>query len=312
MELRTFDEYARQHHGLITRDAAIRCGMSRTGWYRALAEGELAPIYAGVARLYGTPVTREQTIAAAVLAAGPGAMASHRSAALLWGVPRPDADPIDVMLSNRAREATLPGVIVHRPRDRKDLSPVLRRNVRCSNVLRFLCDLGAVDEPTVSLAVGHVVTTGLASPAALRLAVDVHARRGRHGVPALRRALDDWVIDGKPVDSVLEKAMQRLIQAHGLPAVEFHAKVAGFEVDFRIIDAPIVLECDGWEHHAKTPAQQTRDAARDSELVAAGLVPVRFTYRQITRHPVREADRLRRIVMRWAPHLLLGGTRLDR
>jgi very-short-patch-repair endonuclease len=203
----------------------------------------------------------------------------------------------------------LPGVVVHRPRDRRDLSPVLRQNVRCSNVLRFLCDLGAVDEPSVSGAVGHVVTNGLASPRALRAAVEVHARRGRHGVPALRRALEEWIIDGKPVDSVLEKAMQRLIESHGLPPVEFHARVAGFEVDFRVVGSPIVLECDGWEHHAKTPVQQARDAARDGELVAAGLVPVHFTYRQITRHPARAAERLRRIIYRWAPHLLLGGIR---
>ena len=54
----------------------------------------------------------------------------------------------------------------------------------------------------VPVAVGHVVTTGrLASPAALRTAIDRHARRGRPGVPALRDALDDWVLDGKPVDS---------------------------------------------------------------------------------------------------------------
>jgi very-short-patch-repair endonuclease len=309
VELRAIDQYAQDHHGLITREAAMRHGLSRVGWYRALADGSLAAVHPGVARVYGAPITRTQQIAAAVFAAGRGAMASHRSAALLWGVPRPDTDPIDVMLDDRRRETTLPGVLVHRPRDRRDLSPVLRQNVRCSNVLRFLCDLGAVDEPSVSAAVGHVVTNGLASPRALRAAVEVHARRGRHGVPALRRALEEWIIDGRPVDSVLEKAMQRLIEAHGLPAVEFHARVAGFEVDFRIVDSPIVLECDGWEHHAKTPVQQARDAARDGELVANGLVPVRFTYRQITRHPARAAERLRRIIRRWAPHLLLGGIR---
>ncbi len=100
-------------------------------------------------------------------------------------------------------------------------------------------------------AVGHVVTNGLASPVALRAAVDVHARRGRHGVPAFRDALDEWVLDGKPTDSVLEPAMHRLVDDHGLPPVEFHAVIGGYEVDFWIIDSPVVLECDGWETHGR-------------------------------------------------------------
>jgi hypothetical protein len=186
-----------------------------------------------VARLVGTADTPEQRIAAAVLAAGKGAMASHRSAARLWGVPS-------------------------------------------------VCDLGAVDPETVPAAVGHVVTTGLAPPAALRKAVDVHARRGRHGVPAFRDALDEWVIEGKPVDSVLEPAMRRLREANRLPPMEFHAVICGYEVDFWI----------------------ERDRIRDAHLTTAGYITVRFTHRQLTQRHVQTADRIRGVVQRWAPQLL--------
>jgi very-short-patch-repair endonuclease len=151
-----------------------------------------------------------------------------------------------------------------------------------------------------------VVTVGLASPAALRKAVDRHARRGRPGVPALRDALDDWVLDGKPVDSLLEPAMQRLLECHGLPPAEFHPKIARYEVDFRIIDSPILLECDGWSTHGLDRSQFERDRTRDAELTAMGYVVLRFTYRAITTRPGREADRIRRNVLRWAPHLLGG------
>ena len=72
--------------------------------------------------------------------------------------------------------------------------------------------------------------------------------------PAFRRALDEWVIDGKAVNSKLESAMRRLFQRYGLPPYEFHAIAGPYEVDFRIVGTPIVLECDGWEFHAKTPA----------------------------------------------------------
>jgi hypothetical protein len=80
--------------------------------------------------MIGSPDTPEQRIAAAVLAAGPGALASHRSAARLWGVPRDAADPVDLILVDRARQSTLGGVVVHRPRDHLDLSSVRRAGIR--------------------------------------------------------------------------------------------------------------------------------------------------------------------------------------
>jgi very-short-patch-repair endonuclease len=158
----------------------------------------------------------------------------------------------------------------------------------------------------VSAAVGHVLSARLASPAALRKAIDRHSRRGRAGVPAFRAALDDWLIQGRPADSELEKAMRRLFDDHHLPPFEFHAVLAGLEVDFWIVGSPIVLECDGWEWHAQTPAQQTRDAERDAILTEAGFVPVRFTYGQVVRQPAKQARRIFAILQRWAPDLVLG------
>ncbi len=306
MDTGSLDSYALEHHGLITRGAAGDRGMSRATWFRAVADGRFELLHPGVARLPGSAQTREQAIGAAVLATSPGSLASHRSAAYLWGVPRPEDDPVEVIVTRRTRTPELDGVIVHRPRDLKDLKPVLRQNIRTTNVLRLLCDLGAVDPTAVSNAVGHVVTTRLASPVALRAAIDRHSRRGRHGVPAFRAALEEWVIDGKPVDSVLETAMHRLLLDHRLPPAEFHAKLAGYEVDFWIIGTPVVLECDGWEFHAKTRPQQEADGARDAELVAAGYITIRFAYRPMMQHPAALAQRIRNVLRRWAPHLDLG------
>ena len=136
----------------------------------------------------------------------------------------------------------------------------------------------------------------MASPVALRTAVDVHTRRGRHGVPAFRAALDEWVIDGKPADSVLEPAMRALVAKYGLPPVEFHRVILGYEVDFWVIDSPIVLECDGWDSHGRNRVQFEKDRRRDQELTAEGYITVRFTYRQITRQAAAQADRIRRVI----------------
>jgi len=285
--------------------------MSTPTWHRWVASGRLDQLYPGVARLPGTAWTREQGILAAVLACGSGALASHRSAAHLWGVERPPSDPIDVILPVRTRRADVSGVVVHRPRDHRDLAPVLRAGVRTTNVLRFLCDLGAVDESGVSAAVGTVLLRTLARPRDLQRAINVHARRGRHGVPALRRALAEWTLDDKPVDSVLERAMSDLLARFALPRAEFHAVIAGHEVDFWIVGTPIVLECDGWEHHGRTKVQHDRDAERDNDLLLAGYVVVRFTYRAIHLRPADVAARIRAALHRWcSPGRHLGADSL--
>ena len=304
MDLQRLEPFAADNHGLVTRHAAARVGISKAAWYRAVGSGLLHALHPNVARMPGSPATREQRIAAAVLAAQPGAMASHRSAAHLWGIPRPDDDPIDVMLVERTRGLALDGVTLHRPRDDKDLSPVLRSNVRTSNILRLLCDLGAVDPPGVRDAVLHIVTTGIASPLALRTAVDVHSRRGRHGVPAFREALGEFVIDNKPVDSVLESKMAEVAVTYGLPPLKFHATVCGYEVDFLVIGTPVVLECDGWDSHGRNRLQFERDRHRDATLLAAGFITIRFTWRQLTRQPGKVAQRVREIVARFTPNWL--------
>jgi very-short-patch-repair endonuclease len=296
MRLSDFDDWARAHHGVVTLEQS---GMSRSAWYRAIDAGTLIQIHPLVARLPGTPDTPEQRIIAGVAAAGDGALASHRSAARLWGVPRPDDDPVDVIDARSGTQASLQGVIVHRPSDRKRLTPQRRFQIPCTNVLRTLADLGAVDRPAVRDAVGHVVALRLADLPALENAARSHSRQGRPGIPALRDAIDEWAIDDKPADSVLEMAMARLIRRHRLMPVVFHPVIEGYEVDFRVIDTPVILECDGWAHHGLDRRGFERDRNRDADLVAAGWIVVRFTYRAITCSPAAVARRIRAATDRW-------------
>jgi hypothetical protein len=154
MRLADFDARARANHGIITFE---KSGLSRSAWYRAIAAGTIQQIHPFVARLPGTPDTPEQRIAAAVYAVGAPALASHRSAARLWGVPRPDADPVDVILIGARRDLALDGVVLHRPTDRNRLTPQRRAGIPCTNILRTIVDLGAVDPAGLHSAVGHAI-----------------------------------------------------------------------------------------------------------------------------------------------------------
>jgi hypothetical protein len=119
------------------------------------------------------------TLAAAVLAIGDGALASHRSAARLWGAARPDTDPVDLIAPNGRRDDDLDGVVIHATRDLKPLRPQRRSGIACTNILPTLVDLGAVDAEGVGDAVGHALVTKLVDLRALETTLADHAGKGR-------------------------------------------------------------------------------------------------------------------------------------
>jgi very-short-patch-repair endonuclease len=304
VDLSIIEPWALRHHGLITRAAATEAGVSRASWYRALAAVRLELVQPGVARLWGSPRTREQRIAAAVLAIGRGAVASHRSAAFLWGVDRPSRDPVDLVVARNQRIPDLAGVEIHRPTDRADLVPTVRDGIPVTNPLRMLCDLAAVDPRGIAAAVEQVVIAGLVLPTGLRALVDRHGRPGRTGIAALQRAVESWPLGDKPAGNVLEPAMARLLADHDLPPAEFHPIIEGLEVDFRIVGTPVVVECDGWEFHVTSRVQFALDRERDAVLSAAGYVVVRVTWEHVVRRAGTTARRIESVIRRWSPSAL--------
>lgn len=261
-------------------------------------------LHRDVARLYGAPITIELQIQAAVLAAGRDAIASHRSSARLWGVDRSSDDPVDIIFSQRPRRARLRGVVVHRPRDIQQLRPVWRQGIPATDPLRTLVDLGAVDPDGVGDALTYFVIAGLVTPRAVRAALVRHSQHGRHGVVALRKALDRWSIGEKPVDSDLESLMAEILATFDLPPAEFHAEVGGYEVDFWVVGTPVVIECDGWSTHGIDRDQFEFDRVRDADLLAKGFVTHRTTWRQMTTNPRAVARRIEAAVAQWSPEVL--------
>jgi hypothetical protein len=283
-------DLALRQHGLLTRAQLGEAGVSRDAWYRAQRAGRLIGVAPGVAALPGAAATEVQRILAATLWAG--GVASHRSAAYLWdaaGAP----SVVDVTLEDRRRRDAPGWICVHRPRDRAELRSVPRRGVYVTNPLRTLVDLGQVAPEAVSSVLAAMLGSGLVSHAAVQASVRRHSRRGRHGVVALRSALEAWSIAGKPPDSHLELVMADLLVRGGLPAAVFHHRVRGFEVDFCFPVERVIVECDGWEVHGRDRAQFERDRRRDAALIADGWIVLRFTWSQITQHPGWVCDVIR-------------------
>jgi len=74
---------AQAQHGVLSRHQALGEGLSASAIDRRLAAGEWVRVFQGVYRLAGVQITWEQRVMAGCLAAGPDAVASHRSAATL-------------------------------------------------------------------------------------------------------------------------------------------------------------------------------------------------------------------------------------
>ncbi len=300
MKLQLLDSFAQRHHGLVNSTAAARVGISRATWYRAIASGQLEQLYPNVVRTWGAAETFEQRALAAAWAAGPDALTSHRTSAALWTVQRPPDDPLDVLLPSRARHSLPGGVVIHRPKDRLDLRPIMRSRVPTTNPMRMLLDLGAVDPDGVSAALLTVLTQRVASPAAIRAALFRHARKGRAGITALRVALEQWLDEELPPDSVLEQAMYDLVREFDLPPVEFHPMVLGYEIDFRATGTPVLIECDGWGSHGLDRNQFEFDRIRNSELVGAGYILTHVTWSQLRSDRKATAGRIRNVINRWS------------
>jgi hypothetical protein len=228
---------------------------------------------------------------AAVLACGPGAALSHRSAAALWKFGKEHEDYIDVTV-RRASESRIRGIRCHR---RPTLPPTAitnRQNIPLTQPVQTFLDLATVTGPKgLERAINEADKRDVIDPDLLRKALDAHA--GEPGVRPLRRILDKHTF--RLSDDELEVLFRPLAAAVGLPTPLTKVKLDEFEVDFFWPDLGLVVETDGWRYH-RTPAAQTRDALRFQEHTAAGLTPLRFSHWQVKHEPRHVESVLRRTV----------------
>ena len=304
--LGTFAQFSRSPHMILVRDEIVSHGYSMKSWRTARDTGLISEVHPGVAVVPGRELDPIARIAAAVAAVGDGAMASHRSATFLWGAGPAPNDVVDVLRPDRPGRLRFEKVVVHRPRDLEDLHMLEVNGIPVSNPLRTLLDLGAVDRWGVDRALQAFVIKGLVTPASVDNALMRHSEHGRHGLVALRNALHRLVLTEKPPDSVLEEEMARLARRFGLPPLEFHARISGYEVDFLVTGRRLYIECEGWTYHGLDKEQFEFDRVRAAHLLANGYVGLRFTWAQIVRRPHFVAQQIKKTLALWSETLRSG------
>lgn len=278
---------AAAQHGVVSRAQLTACGIPQSTVSEWARRGRLNRIRAGVFAVAGAAGSDYQTLMAAVLAAGEGAVASHRSAGWLWGF----LDELVLELTvPRGRRPRISGVIVHHPLEIAGTRHSIRKGIAATNPMRTLCDLGGVVPiETVSDAMERALTDRLVSTRALRAEVERLTVTRRRGAAVVRAALDARALSDRPPDSVLESRMATLFRRFRLPkAVYQHTVRFGgrfiARVDFAYPDCLLAIEVDGHDSR-KTPAQLRADLARQNRLVGAGWTVLRFTWADVVDRP---------------------------
>ena len=289
--VRTTLAQAFAQYGLLTPEQFQAEGRSARAFQRAVHRGELIELQRNIALPKAISPTPEQRIAAAVAAAGPTALASHLSAAFLWGFDT-RITKVDVIVPARSRSVQLRGSRLHRPRDLDDLTALPKRGIPCTHALRTVLDAGAVaNYHTVRELLEFLLSTRQVTLPAVFRVVERHARPGRHGIRALRAAANEIARLGRPADSELEHRMARLLSESVLPRASFQYRVGRYVLDFAFVDEMIDVECDGWgKYHDKKQFEHER--VRDAWLQARGWLVIRFTWSMIVNRPTLVAARL--------------------
>ena len=128
-----------------------------------------------------------------------------------------------------------------------------------------------------------------------RLREEVEGRRNSAGAAVLRALLDRDTF--RPTDTELERMFLRVVRRAGLPLPETQVQLNRYRVDFHWPALRLVVETDSLRYH-RTAATQRRDAIRDREHAAAGLVSLRFTYREVRDEPDVVAASLSEVIGR--------------
>ena len=281
---RTVAWIAARQLAVVTFAQLQSAGLNRGEIANRLAEGSLHRRHRGV-YLVGSPLlVPGANELAALLACGPGAQVSHRSAAALWGIAT-GYETVQVTVVGRHCRSR-PGIDVTQvkqldPRDRR-----IKDGIALTAPARTLVDFAADAE-------NDELEQAMSEARALRLVRDDEieaalARAGnRGGVGRLRAFLR---VETEPgyTRSDGERRMRRVLRAARLPQPVCNAPIGRYRADFLWPDHKLVVEVDGYQFHGHRQAFE-RDRRKDQALLAAGYRVLRVTWRQLRDEPLAVA-----------------------
>ena len=271
---------AARQHGVVARRQLLDAGVPGHIVDDRVATRRLVLLHRGVYALGHAELRREGHWLGVVLACGPSAVLSHRTAAIHWGIWEGPVSPVHVTTPRNAGRKARRTLVAHRadlPADER----TRRAGIPTTSVARTTLDL-AID--VRGRALEQVVRRSSRQRLFdLREHWTVIERRPHHpGSVALGGLLA--VLRGTgtaDLRSRMEIAFMQLCDDFDLPRPLANRVVCGERVDFSWPRSTLIVETDGFEFHAM-PTTFAADRARDQKLTLAGYTVLRLTYAQVT------------------------------
>ena len=281
--------------GVVDRARLLQAGVTDHEIVSRVRSGSLRTLHPGVYATFGHRLGYEGKVLAAALAAGPDAVASHRSALVLWNL-LDGEHPVEIT-APRDDHPTPSLTVVHRPLDLRPVDVTRHRGVPITNPMRSLLDAGAsLDRAQVAECVERALTQRLVTIKGLRVILGDLGRRGRTGTAALRGHLDRRALGDRRPESMLEPLMARLLLPVdlGIGPIVYQATIRlegrTLHPDFLVTLAKVVIEVDGLDAHSSRDALD-HDLDRQNLLIRHGFLVLRYT-RTHLRRPARVADEI--------------------
>jgi predicted transcriptional regulator of viral defense system len=277
--------------GLVTLAQLEAFGLSRQGVQQRLVSGRLHRIHQGVYSLTPSVMTERGRFMAAVLACGPEAVLSHRSAAYLWRLVDSWEEPIDVTARNR-RGRSPDGVAAHRDGSLQPIDKTSLYGIPCTTVARTVLDFAAVEPDwKVRQAVAQAEVLQTLDKSKLR-ALLKRSRR-RRGVARLRLILDTIHPQTNRTRSELERLFLELCAKREIAEPEVNVWLPAadgrrYQADFLWRDQKLIVEADSRRFH-DTDSAFVSDRKRRQQLELAGWRVSQCTWEEVEQEPRRLA-----------------------
>lgn len=265
--------------GCFSVDQARQVGLNGDQLARLAAAGMVVRTHPRVFRFKSSAGDELAATWSSLLAAGDRAVVSHEAALWTHGVQHVPFTPVVTMPPGYRHD--LSGVRVHRLCDLRDDHVVTLGGLRVTTVARAVVDVASVfSKARLADLVDRVTITerrcGLSGVAAVLGEVN---RRGRRNIGNLTAVLEERSAR-KPVPrSVLERHMDELMGAAGMPDPIHEMCLPGVRdatgrVDRAWPEVKLILEIDGRTWHSRERSM-TKDRERDRAAGLAGWHTVR-------------------------------------
>jgi len=277
-------ELAANQLGLFTSSQAHELGLSRSTlqhWNRC---GGISRAGRSVWAVDGSPDSELRRALAIALDMGPGTVFARSSAAWVWRVPGHRLDPTELLRDRGARPSPSSSSHSSRLFDASDVT--IRQGLPVTTPVRTIFDL-AGDQHVLRTRrdLNNLMGRGLVRLDQLEHGLSRLARRGRPGVAAMRRLIDEARDKAVPAGSNLELVVEDLLQRAGFQNMERQVPLydeQGFiaRVDFGDRERRFAVEVDSDRFHSGL-VDRAVDGEKADRIDRIGWTLVRITEKEI-------------------------------